>query len=113
MFILFKRWYKRVKYDERSKSEYVMSLLRPDQIYYLFDLIIRLRERKIYWLSDYLRNRLVKVGFYWYMPNKINLGNLSGVIEDKLRISFGKENIISGHITNGLPGHTIEINLTI
>ena len=61
--------------------------------------IKKYKEKKLYFLSDYLRNKLIKIGYYWFMTEIINLGNLHGHHKDNLQfIHNDKECSFTGFI---------------
>lgn len=73
-------------------------------------------ENKFYSKSDLLRDRIANLGYFHYMPDKINTGNLLGHTKDKLKISYIKDNIfIEGYLLRDefKTGNSIDINIKI
>lgn len=98
-------WFESMAYPPTGKTKKA-ALLSEGQIEGMIHFIKELRYNKEYERADRLRDKLIQVGYHWYMPEKVNLGNLSGVTQDKLKLTIDKngEITIEGFIYKNVDG---------
>lgn len=99
-WLLVRRWFTVERWS--TGEMFKTSKLKPGQLEGLLWVHSRLKRKKWYRLSDYIRDRLVEIGYKYLSPMdlpEINLGNLSGHIRKNLIYkNDGKEISLSGYI---------------
>lgn len=92
-WLLVKNWHYIVEDYYKGKKTGITTKvckLTSGQIEGLLHVIYHLRKKKRYKLADYIRDKLVMVGDYWWLPDKINVGNYNGHYAGKLQFFAGK-----------------------
>ena len=84
------KYYREVSYPG-GKESYKESLLTLGGIEGLLHTIKHLRYIKDFKQADILRDKLVEIGYYWFQPQRMNLGNLSGSMQNKLEYIVHKD----------------------
>lgn len=80
-------WYEEYTY-EYTGEVFKSSKLSGGQVEGMLYLIKALRDEKNYEMADSLRDRLITTGYYWWMPEVVNTGNLLGHTQKKLEFTI-------------------------
>lgn len=68
-------------FDQEGKK---ISKLLPEQIYGMIYILTLTRKAKWYWLSDYIRNKLIGLGYNIQISFKSNKTTIQGFTWDKI-----------------------------
>lgn len=109
-----KDWYELVPWDKGSKEVFKLSHLTQDEVYMVVDTISELRKKKYFWLADYLRDKVMEIGYNW---EKGELHELLGRTRQKLQLGVDKKGnwLLKGYIHRykDKPGLTTELYLLL
>lgn len=82
-------------YTIDRETGFKISKYSIDELYMVITTIKWLREMKYFWLADYLREQLVEIGYYWYMPDgPTKKSDLLGHTREKLEFGIDKDGTI-------------------
>lgn len=93
-WLLVKEWY---EVDSYTKLKY--SKLTLGQIEGLLNWVSVFRKLGWYKVADHIRNKLLMVGYFHFMPEKVTVATLSGHTHPQLKFKALKDRItIEGHV---------------
>lgn len=75
-------------------EHFKLSLLSKEEIFIIMSYIQDERRKGNYTITDNLRDKLIDIGCFWFMPEQVNIGNLRGHKINKLVFKVLKNEMV-------------------